>query len=147
MALRPPAAAAMLAVLALVATGCGRSEEDKVRDTLKRFGEATAQKDYAVLCDDLLARQLVDRLRAIGLPCPQALSRALGGVVAPRLTVGRIRVQGDAAVARTTSTARGQRPSQDLIRLVRQDGEWRVASLSGAQPPSPPRNLAGEPEH
>nr|MDQ4041136.1 hypothetical protein [Actinomycetota bacterium] len=58
----------------------------------------------------------------------------------------QVRVRGDTALARTTTTARGQAPSRDVIRLVKQDGSWRVSSLSGAQPPSPPRNVAGEPE-
>ncbi|HVE68395.1 MAG TPA: nuclear transport factor 2 family protein [Solirubrobacteraceae bacterium] len=147
MALRRIAAAVALAALAATAAGCGQSEEEKVRDTLTRFEAATAKKDYAQLCDDLLARELVGRLRAVGLPCPQALQRALGAVIQPSVQVERVRVTGDTALARITTTAAGQEPSRDTMRLVRQDGDWRVSALSGNQPPSPPRNLAGEPQH
>ena len=148
MALRRPAAATVLA-LALAATGaaCGKSDEDQVRDTLTRFETATAQKDYAALCDDLLARELVGRLRAVGLPCPQALRRALGDVVQPAVHIDKVKVRGDTALANITTTAAGQDPSRDILRLVRQDGDWRVSALSGSQPPSPPRNLAGKPDH
>lgn len=141
-----PLAAAGLAALALGFAACGESDEDKVRDTLRRFQTATAQKDYRALCRDVLARELIARLRAAGLPCEVALRQALGSVVAPKLTIEQVKVRGDTALARATTTARGQRPSRDTIRLVKQGGGWRVSSLSGAQPPSPPRNLAGEPE-
>ncbi|MDX6698719.1 MAG: hypothetical protein QOE65_2116 [Solirubrobacteraceae bacterium] len=140
--------AALLALLALVATtaACGRSDEQQVRDTLSRFERATAQKDYSALCDDLLARELVGRLRSVGLPCPQALSRALGQVIQPAVEVDRVRVKGDTALALITTTAAGQQPSRDTMRLVRQSGHWRVSALSGSQPPTPPRNLAGQTE-
>ena len=141
-----PLAAVLLAALAASATACGKSDEEKVRDSLRRFETATAEKDYRALCGDVLARDLVTKLRSVGLPCELALRRALGPVQAPKLTIGKIRVTGDTALARVTSTARGQQPSQDTIRLVKQGDEWRVSSLSGAQPPTPPRDLAGEHE-
>jgi ketosteroid isomerase-like protein len=147
MALRRLATAAALLALAATGAACGRSDEDQVRDTLTRFEQATAQKDYGALCDDLLASELVGRLRAVGLPCPQALRRALGAVIQPSVHIDRIKVSGDTALARITTTAAGQDPSRDTLRLVKQDGGWRVSALSGSQPPSPPRNLAGEPEH
>jgi hypothetical protein len=146
MALRRLAAAAALAALAVSGAACGKSDEDEVRATLTRFEKATAQKDYGALCDELLARELVGRLRSVGLPCPQALRRALGQVIQPSVQIDRIKVDGSTALARITTTAAGQTPSRDTLRLVKQDGSWRVSALSGSQPPSPPRNLAGEPE-
>ena len=140
-------AAAALAALATATAACGESDEDRVRETLEGFESATARKDYRALCADVLSRDLIVKLRSIGLPCELALRRALGPVQAPELTIGRIRVRGDAALAQVTSTARGQRPSQDTIRLVKEGDDWRVSSLSGAQPPTPPRNVAGEREH
>lgn len=143
MALRRIAAAAVIAALSATAAACGRSDEEKVRDTLTRFEAAAAKKDYARLCDDLLARELVGRLRTVGLPCRRALSLSLGPVLQPSVHVEEVRVRGDTALARITTTASGQRPSRDTMRLVRQDGDWRVSALSGHQPPSPPRDLAG----
>jgi hypothetical protein len=140
----PRTAAALLAVAALA--GCGTSDEQKVRDTLARFQTATAKKDYGALCKDVLARDLVGRLQAIGLPCELALRKSLGGVSRPALKIEKVRVRGDTALANIDTTAAGQRPSRDTIRLVRQGDAWRISALSGAQPPAPPRDLAGHAE-
>jgi hypothetical protein len=48
-----------------------------------------------------------------------------------------IEIVDDEALARVRTTAEGQEPSQDAVRLVKQDGDWRVASLSAAQPQPP----------
>jgi hypothetical protein len=133
----PTAAAVGAIVLAVAAAGCGRSDEQKVRDTLSTFQRATADKDYDKLCSDVLAKQLVDRLSAVGLPCQVALQRGLGSVTAPRLDVRRVRVRGDVALAQVRTSAAGQAPSTDTIRLIRQGDDWRVATLSGAQPARP----------
>ena len=65
------------------------------------------------------------------------LQRGLTGVRSPHLTVRRIRINGDVALAEVKSSAAGQPASQDTIRLVRQGDDWRVSTLSGPQPPAP----------
>jgi hypothetical protein len=143
----PRAAAALLAAVALAGfAGCGTSDDEQVRDTLRRFQAATAKKDYGALCKDVLARDLVGRLQAIGLPCELALRKSLGGVARPSLTIEKVKVRGDTALANIRTSAAGQRPSRDTIRLVRQGDGWRISALSGAQPPAPARNLAGQAE-
>jgi hypothetical protein len=123
--------------LATAGAGCGRSDEQKIRDTLATFQRATAAKNYAELCSKVLSKQLVDRLSAVGLPCEVALQRGLASVSSPRLTVQRVRVHGDAALAQVRTSAANQAPSTDTIRLTRQGDDWRVATLSGQQPPRP----------
>jgi hypothetical protein len=132
-------AAVALGALALVAgaVGCGGSDEDQVRDTLATFEKATAAHDYKTLCTKVLAKQLVQRLSNVGLPCDVALQRGLAGVTSPQLTVLRVKVRGDVALAVVRSAAAGQPTSRDTIRLVREGGDWRVSTLSGAQPPAP----------
>jgi putative lumazine-binding protein len=147
MSRRPTAFALAAAVVAAtLGGGCGKSDDDQVRDTLTRFESATKQRDYKALCDDLLARELVARLRTIGLPCQLALARGFGSVLQPSIDVEKVKVQGKTALAQITTTAVGQRPSHDTMRLVKQDGKWRIAALSGSQPPAPSRNLEGTPE-
>jgi hypothetical protein len=124
------------AVLALVVIGAvvvlkpGPDDSEAVADTLDRYAAATRDKDYQTICDDLYAKDLVDRVRAAGLPCEVALRTGLEDRQNPRLEVLGVEVNGDQALARVRSTAGGEVPSTDLVRLVKEDGDWRVASLS-----------------
>jgi hypothetical protein len=130
---------ALAVSLMLVSSGCGGgpTDEEQVRDVLAEFGRATAAKDYEALCDRILAPALIEDVKRIGLPCEIALQNALGDVDAPRLTVGRVRISGDKASAEVRSSAKGQEPSSDIVELVKDDDDWRIASLAGASPPAP----------
>jgi hypothetical protein len=119
-----------LALLALA--GCGEqgpTPEQQVRAAVAEFGRATAAKDYRTLCEQLLAPDLVDDVTSIGLPCETALERGLRDVREPRLTIGRVRVEGDRASAVIRTAATGQEPSEDTLRLVKVDGTWKISSL------------------
>ena len=125
----------LLAALALLLAGCGQSgptDEDLVRRTVLDFGRATAAKDYRSLCRRILAPALVEEVRSIGLPCEVALEQGLGEVREPRLTVGRISIDGDRASAQVETSAANQDPSRDTLRLERVNGQWRIASLGSA---------------
>jgi len=116
----------------LLAAGCGRSPERDVRRALEGFAEATAAKDYQRLCDDIFSAELVEQVRKT-LPCEVALQRSsLGDAKDPKLEIRRIKVDGDRASAVVTSTAANQPSSEDTVVLVRQDGEWRIQSLSSS---------------
>ncbi len=123
----------IVAVLAVsgVLSGCGDGPSDtqRVHDVVEAFGQASAAKDYQRLCDDLLAPKLVSEVESTGLPCELALKQGLGDVSSPKLTIGTIRVNGDAATADVQSSAEGEEPSRDTLQLVRVNDSWRIASL------------------
>ena len=125
-----------LVVLAVVVVGAvlvlkpGPDDNEAVAETLEDYAAATRDKDYQTICDDLYAKDLVERVRAAGLPCEVALRTGLEDRQNPRLEVLGVEVNGDQALARVRSTAGGEVPSTDLVRLVKEDGDWRVASLS-----------------
>jgi hypothetical protein len=125
---RPLAALLALAGL-LCACGGGPSDTDRVHDVVTAFGQATAAKDYQRLCDRLLAPKLVGEVEQQGLPCELALKQGLGDVKAPKLTIGQIEVKGDSATADVRSTAAGEAPSRDTLKLVRVNDAWYIASL------------------
>jgi hypothetical protein len=133
----------MVSSLVLLAGCGGTGNEQQVRDTLQRFQKATASQDYRALCTKLLARVVIDRLRSVGLPCEVALRTGLGSVRQPKLKVTRVKIRGSTALAEVRSAAAGQSASTDTVRLVKEDGDWRLTALSGAQPPTPHRR-AGE---
>ena len=130
---RRTALAAAAGALALAGCGgCGGSQptdEQLVARAVTAFGRATSAKDYAALCDRILAPSLIEQVTAIGLPCEQALRRGLGGVRSPRLTLGAVTVHGDTATAEVRTAAANQAPSRDTLRLEKVRGSWRVASL------------------
>ncbi|MEA2128525.1 MAG: hypothetical protein QOJ85_1416 [Solirubrobacteraceae bacterium] len=113
----------------------GPNADKEVRATLDRYAQATRAKDYQTLCDDLLSREIVDRIRSAGLPCEVALRTGLQNRRNPQLKVLGVEISGDQALARTRTTAVGEPTSVDTIRMIRQAGGWRVASLTepGAQ--------------
>lgn len=115
---------------ALAGCGAGRSDLEQVRDVVEAFGGATKAKDYQRLCDDLLSPKLVEEVERAGLPCEVALRQGLGEVRSPELIIGRIEVKGDDATAEVRSSAAGELPSRDVLKLVRVGDSWRIASLS-----------------
>ena len=120
------------ALALLVLAGCGEqgpTPEEQVRSTVTDFGRATAAKDYQALCDRILAPSLVEDVESIGLPCEVALRQGLGDVREPRLTIGRIVVGEDEATAEIRTSASGEEPSRDTLRLVYLDGTWMISSL------------------
>jgi hypothetical protein len=121
--------AAALAAAALL-TACGGDDEGDVRETLDAFAEATAKKDYQRMCDDLLAEELIEQVRRVNLPCEVALRTGLEDVEKPKLEIKSVRIDGDTATARVRSSAANQEPSEDVIRLVKSDDGWRIASLA-----------------
>src|SRR5918994_3874706 len=136
--LRPPV---LTALLALVLAGCGDSgpsDEAQIRGALEQFQRATAGKDYATLCERVLAPELIQTVEQIGLPCETALEKGFEDVREPRISVGAVSVDGDSATAQVRSSAAGQSPSEDAVRLVRVDDGWRIASLGEGQGPEAP---------
>ena len=133
----------LVALLLPAVAACGSrepSDEEQVRATLTALAEATRAKDYARLCEDVFARELLDGISRIGLPCQVALRQAYEELEDPRLAIGRVSVEAETATAEVRSSARGQRPSTDTVRLVKEDGGWRVSSLgdASAEPPRAP---------
>jgi hypothetical protein len=53
-------------------------------------------------------------------------------VRSPQLQVLSVSVTGDKAAARARTTAIGEPTSVDTIRLVKEEGAWKVASLQEA---------------
>jgi ketosteroid isomerase-like protein len=133
------AVAALLGVAVLAAAGCGADtesggsgapDEQQVRAVVARFGVATRAKDYQTICDQLLADDLVHAVEAIGLPCESALQKGLSDVRDPRLEIRQVSLGGGRALVSVHSTADGQPPSDDAVQLVKENGQWKIASLA-----------------
>jgi hypothetical protein len=135
-----------IAVLAtLVAAGCGgASDQRQVRDALAHYERAVTKHDYADLCRNVLASQLLQRLSRVGIPCEQALRIGLGGVRRPTLEILPVKVTGSSALALVRSGAARQPTSTDTVQLVREQGHWHLSALAGQQPPAPKPKRPGD---
>lgn len=132
------------AVVLVVVLAGGDSDDDRraeVRETLEAYAVANRRKDYQALCDRLYARELVDTIGSVGLPCEVAQRTGLEDVRRPTLVVNSVEVSDDQALAEVSTDAANQEPVDATIRLVRENDQWRIASLAAAQP-QPPENLA-----
>jgi hypothetical protein len=94
---------------------------------IQRLQSATRRHDFQTICDDLLAAST--RRQAGGADCPAVLGERAKGVRRPRIVVRSIEVGGNTAVARVQTTAVGQAPTNDVIRLVREGDRFRISSL------------------
>jgi len=107
-------------------------QEKDVRAALERYAKASRDKDYQTLCDDLLASELVQHIRNVGLPCEVALRKGLENRRSPTLRVLAVQVSGDQAVASVVGSAGGESTGASTYRLLREDGSWRIATSPGS---------------
>lgn len=96
---------------------------------LEDFRNALASRDFGRICTVLLAAEA--RRRAGGKDCPRMLRRTTARLKEPRLRLDSLELRGNLATAWVTTTAVGQAPVADIMRLVRERGRFRILSLSG----------------
>jgi hypothetical protein len=94
---------------------------------IQRLETATARHDFAVICDELLSS--TERRQAGGDQCASLLEERAKGVKRPRIRINRIVLGHESAAVHVTTTAAGQAPVADTLRLVREGGRFRIASL------------------
>ncbi len=139
-------AATVLGTLAAVATlgACGSQKEQakpvsgpeaQVRTVVRRFAAASAGKDYQTICDRLIAPALAQNVEAFGLPCELAFKQGLQDVRGARVRIDAVRVHTRTAYVDVHSTAIGQAPSDDTLKLTRGPKGWQIASLSAGAGP------------
>ncbi|MFN2493097.1 MAG: hypothetical protein ABR501_09475 [Pyrinomonadaceae bacterium] len=107
------------------------SDESEVRGTVQKVFQQLQSRDYAGIYDSLplTTRSRMSRDRFIN-----ALKRTQDRYVLDRINIGSVRVSGNLAVADTELLGRVNQPIQAEGKivvqqyLVREDGNWRVAT-------------------
>lgn len=115
---------------ACVLAGCGVSQREEVQAKVEQFAHATAARDYATLCRQVLAPELVTHLTDAGLTCPQAMRIFAESVQNPTLSVSRIRIKRGTASAVVLASATGQTAALESIELILTKQGWRLNSLA-----------------
>jgi hypothetical protein len=122
----------------LAAAGCGGEEEDgptpgglarEASVVIEELEGAIAAGEFERICSTLLSAEV--RRQAGGGECPAMLARTSGGLERPRIEVKEIRIEGATATVDVVTAAAGQARVPDTIRLVREEGGYRISSLSG----------------
>jgi ketosteroid isomerase-like protein len=131
---RDHAAVAVLLAAALIA-GCGgggESDEDQVRGVVESFVQAGEDRDAAAACD-LLAADQVKTVEKIGPggSCATILAGIFSKAedVSTDVEIQDVRVEGDRATVDATVKSPGSQPKAESILVVREDGEWKLASV------------------
>jgi hypothetical protein len=96
---------------------------------IARFEAATGRHDFETVCDRLLSS--AERVQAGGMDCPRLMAARAAGIHRPRIRIRSIELTSRGALVHVQTTATGQAPTNDVIRLVRERGRLRIASLGG----------------
>src|SRR5205085_10529976 len=124
------ARAIVLLGAAYVLVGCGASAKDQVQAKVQQFARATASRDYATLCNQVLAPDLVQHLTDAGVSCQQAMKVFAASVQNPTLSVSKVKVNGKTASAIVLASASGQKAPVESIELIQTKHGWRLESLA-----------------
>jgi hypothetical protein len=118
-------------------TGCLGADEEAVPASgaarevalvVDRLESATAGRDFATVCDDLLTAAA--RERAGGEDCVRLTRSAAEGIARPSIEVRGIQIEAGTARVDITTQAAGQAEVPDTLELRREQGEWRVEALA-----------------
>jgi hypothetical protein len=134
------AAAVLVGMTLMGAAGCSTGDEEggppaasgapkQVAAVVERLERATRAGDFGEICDRLLTPAA--RLRAGGEGCEESLREGAGDLRRPRIQILSIAIDGERALARVRTRARGQTPLEDTIELELSGERYRIASLAG----------------
>ena len=127
--------AALLAVLAAAAVGCGASqstgqdfsgEEADVAEVVEELQTAAQEDEAGTICSDNLSTCLSRRL---GDGCERTVSSALDDSDSFDVSAKSVRIEGPRARVRVETGRDGDR--EELLELVRQGEDWRVDRFGG----------------
>ena len=137
---------ALLVASALALGACGQSTKDSAKDftgdqkavaqtveALQKQGSKRTSAGAKKICDDLLAPDLVARIKqASSKACDVVLKDALGDADAFELQVKKVTINGDQATAVVVSQASGNKDRTDTLTLKKVGGAWKIAALGGS---------------
>jgi len=130
---------------AVVAGGCGASDASSTEDfkgedravaqVVEDLQDAGRRGDAKRMCDDLLAKPVVDRLREVArtLPartddCAEALDESLKDADDFDLETTKVTIKGATATATVRSDG-GKEDRTDTLALVKEGRNWKLAEI------------------
>jgi hypothetical protein len=130
--------APLLLVLALAGCTSTQSssssfEGDKkaVADVVGELESASQRRQADKICSELLARSVLDALKAAGGDCVREIDKAVSDVDDPTLEVQSVTITGATAQARVKGLI-GGRDGVTTLGFAREDRKWRISDFGGA---------------
>jgi predicted lipid-binding transport protein (Tim44 family) len=127
-------ATALAALLAAAALGaCGGDDKGEVKQTVRAFVKATREGDADKFCNELVTKEFLEQSTgATGDQAKQNCRRQLESlkVNIELVDIKKVEVDGDEATATASLKARRQTRDQ-ILRLKKEDGNWKLAGGSG----------------
>ena len=125
-------------VVALLVSGCGAAQEtsegkfkagdqQQVAKVVDELSSAAARGNTEKICNDILARSLVQELEAAGADCTAEMEKAIEDADNYELDVRDVTISGGTA---TATVRRGDDGPTDRMEFTREGDDWRATSLS-----------------
>lgn len=104
------------------------AKQQEVIATITAFGDATANKDYKALCDELLSKEAAK----IGGDCEETFSKTGEALEDFKLTIKSVEIEPDgknasASVSVTSNVS--PEPQTQQLSLTQEGGEWKIQIL------------------
>jgi hypothetical protein len=108
-------------------------EGDKkaVADVVGELESASQRRQADKICSELLARSVLDALKAAGGDCVREIDKAVSDVDDPTLEVQSVTITGATAQARVKGLI-GGRDGVTTLGFAREDRKWRISDFGGA---------------
>jgi pheromone shutdown protein TraB len=128
---------ALLAALVVPLAGCAaqpaasgkfKGQAQQVAQVVADLSSAGRSGNAQKICTDILAKELVQQLRAAGGDCETEMQAAIQDATDYDLQVADVTVTGNRATARVRQGAHGKIAT---FTFVKENGGWRAMSLGG----------------
>jgi len=128
-------ALAIVVAGALSLAACGDDDDtEQVKQTVRQFVRATDEHDAGSFCGELVTQEFLEQSTgAVGDQAEDACKQQLTAVAGLRLRLVQIKgaeVDGDRARVTAVLETQGEREVR-LLRLRKEDGDWKLAGGSG----------------
>lgn len=104
------------------------AQQQEVVETITAFGDATANKDYKTLCNELLSEEA----SKIGGDCEKTFSRTGEALKDFKLTISEVKVNEDGKTATASVSVTSNvspEPQTQNLSLVKEGDSWKIQIL------------------
>jgi ketosteroid isomerase-like protein len=121
----------LLAAVALAA--CGGDEPEDIEQVIRDWARAANERDVDALCNEYVTQEFAERVSgATGdnarEQCEKLFTATRPGLRVTILDVSQVEIEGDEATAVVRRQITGGGPSDQLFRLEKEDGDFRISS-------------------